>query len=160
MRLYPRKIHKIGGAYVGIVGSSAHHSVLRSLFASKPDLFDFGSADQVFETLRRIHPLLREEYFLLTSEDDKDQEYESSQLAGLVISSAGIFAFLSYREVSEYDSFWAAGSGRDYALGALEAAYTSGESAKSIAETAVRAACKFDSDSGLPLESYELKLAT
>jgi len=43
------------------------------------------------------------------------------------------------------------------ALGALEVAYASQESAKSIAKIAVRAACKFDTASGLPIESYELE---
>ena len=158
MRLYPRKIHRVGQAYVGIVGCIAHHNVFRSLSASKPELLDFKSGDDIFETLRSIHPLLREQYYVETNEDDNDQEYESSQLSGLVISKAGIFSFMSYREVTEYDSFWAAGSGKEFALGALEATYASGESAKSIAEIAVTAACKFDSACGLPLESYELEL--
>jgi ATP-dependent HslUV protease, peptidase subunit HslV len=95
---------------------------------------------------------------LSTKEDDKDQEYESSQLSGLVVSKAGIFSFSSYRDVSEYNCFWAAGSGMDFGLGAMEAIYESEQSAKAIAETAVRAACKFESSCSLPLESYELQL--
>jgi ATP-dependent HslUV protease, peptidase subunit HslV len=87
-----------------------------------------------------------------------DQEYESSQMSGLIVSKAGIFSFSSYREVTEYNSFWAAGSGVEYGLGALEATYQSEQSAKLIAETAVRAACKFDTSSGLPVVSYELEL--
>jgi len=158
MRRYPRKIHSVAGAYVGLVGSIAHNNVFRSLTASKPELFNFRNGDEIFETFRRTHPILREEYFLHTNEDDKDQEYESSQLSGLIVCKAGIFSFMSYREVSEYETFWAAGSGMEIALGALEATYESRQSAKSIAEIAVRAACKFDSASGLPLESYELEL--
>jgi ATP-dependent protease HslVU (ClpYQ) peptidase subunit len=160
MRLYPRKIHNIAGAYIGIVGSTAHHSVLRSLANSQPDMFNFQSADAVFETLRAIYPLLRDEYYLLAKEDHQDQEYESSQMDGLIISKAGLFSFESYREVSEFNSFWATGSGREYALGALDAIYETAQSAKAIAEIAVRAACKFDSGSGLPLESFDLELAT
>jgi ATP-dependent protease HslVU (ClpYQ) peptidase subunit len=102
--------------------------------------------------------VIKEEYFLLTSEGDNDQEYESSQMSGLIVSKAGIFSSSSYREVTEYNSFWAAGSGIEYGLGALEVAYSSEQSPKAIAEIAVRAACKFDSSSGLPLESYELTL--
>ncbi|MCI0334693.1 MAG: MFS transporter [Planctomycetes bacterium] len=160
MCLYPRKIHNIAGAYVGVVGSVAHHNVLRSLSASKPELFNFDGADEIFETFRKIYPLLREDYHLVSKDEHEDQEYESSQMDGLVISKAGVFSFSGYREVSEYNSFWAAGSGRDFALGALEATYASGQSAKSIAEIAVKAACKFDSASGLPLESYEIELGS
>jgi len=158
IQVSPRKIHNIAGAYVGIVGLMAHQNVMCSVAASKPDLFDFGSSEAIVDTLRKIHPILREEYHLLTSEDDDNQEYESSQMEGLVVSKAGVFSFDSYRGVTEYNSFWAAGSGRDYALGALEVAYASQESAKSIAEIAVRAACKFDTASGLPIECYELEL--
>ncbi len=158
MRLYPQKIHKIGGAYVGIVGTMAHHSVLRSLSSTRPELFNFEGGDEIFETLRKIYPLLRDEYYLLVRQEHEDHEYETSQMTGLVISKVVIFSFSSYRDVSEYNSFWAAGSGIEYALGALEATYASGQSAKSVAEIAVRAACRFDSASGLPLESYELEL--
>ncbi|MCA9233317.1 MAG: hypothetical protein KDA57_21915 [Planctomycetales bacterium] len=159
MRRYPRKIHLINEAYLGIIGSIAHHNVMLSLASSKPDLFKFANGDEIAATLRKIYPILRDEYYLLSSEDDNDQEYESSQMSGLILSKGGIFSFSSYREVSEYEAFWAAGSGIEYGLGALEATYNSMQNAKAIAETAVRAACKFDSASGLPLESYEIELA-
>ena len=158
MRPYPRKIHKVGEAYIGIVGSIAHLNILRLLIASKAELFDFRSGDAIAETLHKIHPILRDEYYLMTTEDDNDQEYESSQMSGLIISKGGIFSFSSYREVSEYNSFWAAGSGIAYSLGAMEATYATSQSAKIIAECGVRTACKFDLPCGLPLESYELQL--
>jgi ATP-dependent HslUV protease, peptidase subunit HslV len=158
MRVYPKKVHKVGEAYIGIVGVMSHQNVFRSLTESKPEIFNFGSGDAIAESLRKMHSLLKAEYFLLTTEDDNDQEYESSQMHGLIVSRAGIFSFSSFREVTEYNSFWAAGSAMDYGLGALEVAYQSEQSAKLIAEIAVRAACKFDTSSGLPLESYELEL--
>jgi ATP-dependent HslUV protease, peptidase subunit HslV len=158
MLRHSQKIHFIAGAYVGIVGSIGHHNVFGSLSKSNPGLFNFDGSDEVFETLRKIYPLLRDEYYLLSKVEHEDQEYESSQMAGLIISTGGIFSFSSYREVAEYDAFWASGSGRDVALGALEVAYASELGAKSVAETAVRAACKFDSYSDLPLVSYQLEL--
>ncbi|TWT94828.1 ATP-dependent protease subunit HslV [Botrimarina colliarenosi] len=155
----PTKIHAIGGGYMGIVGSVAHHRVIRSLATEKADYFNFESADALFETLRRIHPILRDEYYLLTSEKDSDsQPYESNHMTGLVVSPAGVFSFDTYREVSEYHSFWAVGSGGDYALGALAAIYDSSESVEAVAEAAVTAACRFDSGSGLPIELRSVRL--
>ena len=87
MCLYPRKIHLIGGAYIGIVGSVAHHNVLRSLSISKPELFNLDGADEIFETFRKIYPLLREDYYLVCKNEHEDQEYESSQMDGLIIST-------------------------------------------------------------------------
>lgn len=158
MRPYPRNIRKVGEAYIGLVGSVAHFTSLWSLAASKADLFNFSSADTIAETFRKIHPLLRDEYYLMTTEDDKSQEYESSQMDGMIVSKSGIYSLSSYREVSEYNSFWATGSGIDYSLGAMEAIYATEQSAKTIAECGVCAACKFDMACGLPLESYELEL--
>jgi len=54
MRVSPRKIHHIGGAYLGIVGTMAHHNVMRSVAASNPDFLDFGDSDAIVATLRRI----------------------------------------------------------------------------------------------------------
>ncbi len=159
MRIYPKKIHHIANAYIGIVGSTAHHSVLNSVARSKPELFNFENSEAVFETFRKLHPILRDQYYLVTSESDEDQEYESNQMSGLIISQGGVFSFFSYREVSEYESFWAAGSGMEYALGALYVTYSSRRTAISIAETAINAACKFDKDSGLPIESYEIAIS-
>ena len=158
IRISPQKIHKVAGAYIGVCGSTAHHSVLRSLIRNHQELFCFDGTDAVFETFRSLHPILREDYYLETDEDDSDQEYESNQMSGLIASPSGIFSFFSYREITEYETFWAAGSGDEFAIGAMEAVYKSRKSAKAIAEIGVQAACKFDNSCGLPLESYEIEI--
>lgn len=159
-RCYPPKIHSIAGAYVGVVGDIAHNNVLRSLSVAKPDLFNFQSGDEVFETLRKIYPLLRDEYFLDSGKNEDDQDYVPSQMHGLIVSAAGVYSFSGNRDVSEYTSFWATGSGMEFALGAAEALYTADLSALSIAQTAATIACKFDSSCGLPLECYQIELQT
>ncbi len=162
MRAGPGKIHRVGEAYIGIVGGLAHQNVLRSTIASNPGLFDFADTDTVFESLRKLHPILREQYYLLTQlQDDRDQEYESSQISGLIISRGGVFSFGGQRGVIEFKTFWAAGSGMDFALGALHVAYpTAQHQVRMVAENAVKAACEFDWASGLPIESYEVTLRT
>ena len=44
-------------------------TVLRSLWHRHPD-FQLESTDAVFETFRAIQPILRDDYFVETSEDD------------------------------------------------------------------------------------------
>lgn len=158
MRVGPGKIHRVGDSYLGIVGSMAHHNVLCSIARSRPEIFKFDCYEDVFETLRSLHPILRDEYLLLTHEEN-EQEYESSQISGLIASKGGIFSFFGYREVTEYKTFWAAGSGMEYALGALQA--TQDDTATSIRDRAINAvvaASVFDSASGPPIESFELAL--
>jgi ATP-dependent HslUV protease subunit HslV len=156
-KIAPTKIHRIGNSYFGVVGSVAHHGVIRSLLKSNPDAFDFTSAEAIFESLRSLHRTLVDDYFVRTTEDDKSQEYESNQLAGIVVSSNGVFAVESYREVTEFQRFWAAGTGAELAIGCIEAIYDDPQrSASSIAEEAVKIACRFDKDCGLPIVSYSL----
>ena len=158
MKAEPRKIHRVGSAYIGLTGSSAHHHVFRSIVGRYPELLDFTTADTIFESFRAIQGILKDDYYLLTDEDDAHQEYESNQLFGLICSPGGIFSFQSYREVTEFETFWASGTGTDVALGALHVAYPTRQGARAVAEAAVRAACLFDKDCGLPLESHSLRL--
>ena len=157
-KVSPRKIHRVGAAYVGITGSSAHHRTFASLIEHHASDLDMTTAKSIFESFRTLHPVLKEEYFILTNEDDEQQEYESNQLFGVVCSPKGIFSFQSYREVTEHETYWASGSGSELALGALHATYPARKGARSLAESAVEAACYFDKDCGLPLESFEVRL--
>ena len=72
----------------------------------------------MFDTFLKLHPKLKESFFLNTKEEDADP-YESSQFTVLVANPTGIFGVYSYREVFEFDRFWAIGSGRAFALGAM-----------------------------------------
>ena len=59
----------------------------------------------------------------METQEDKEQPVESSQLDALIVGPAGIFEFESYRSVSEYARYWAIGSGKTLALGAMHAVY-------------------------------------
>ena len=58
----------------------------------------------------------------------------------------------SYREVFAFDRFWAIGSGKTFALGAMYAAYDSLGTAGEIAELGVNAGAEFDKSSALPCQ--------
>jgi ATP-dependent HslUV protease subunit HslV len=150
------KILDIAGSWIGICGSSAHHLVLQSAFSKLEDV-KLGSRMEVYETFRRLHPILKEHAFLNPKEDD-DDPYESSQIQALIANSSGIYGVYSYREVFEFDRVWAAGSGRSFALGAMHALYESELSAARIAEAGVAAGIEFDTSSGPPIVVHEIQL--
>ena len=113
------KLFKVGDSWLGMAGTTAHFPVLRRALAALPaDELKLHSRDQVFDTFLKIHPKLKETFFLNTKEEDADP-YESSQLTALIANHAGIFGVYSYREVFEFDRFWAIGTGRAFALGAM-----------------------------------------
>ena len=150
------KILSIADSWIGICGSSAHHLVLQSAFSKLEDV-KLGSRMEVYETFRRLHPILKEHAFLNPKEDE-DDPYESSQIQALIANSSGIYGVYSYREVFEFDRVWAAGSGRSFALGAMHALYESELSAARIAEAGVAAGIEFDTSSGPPIVVHEIQL--
>jgi ATP-dependent HslUV protease, peptidase subunit HslV len=150
------KILQIGDSYVGVCGSAAHHLVLSSLLAKSPDV-QLNSKAAIFETFRKLHPILKEECFLNPKEDEEDP-YESSQITALIANSHGIFAIYSMREVFEYTQYWAIGSGHEFSLGAMLQAYARCDDAVEIARAGVDAGIAFDKNSAAPVTLYSIKL--
>ena len=147
-----------GPSYVGIAGTVAHFPVLRKAMLALPkkELL-LGSKDEVFDTFTKLHPMLKETFFLQTKEDDNDP-YESSQFSVVVANATGIYGLYSYREVFEFNEFWGIGSGRSFALGAMYVAWDKAKTAREIASIGVQAGCEFDKSSGGPIEVFSLKL--
>ena len=150
------KILRVRGSYIGVAGSSAHHVVLENVLAETRNL-KFGSRAEVFETFRLVHPILKERCFLNPKEDDGDP-YESSQFTAVIANATGIYGVYSYREVFDYERFWAIGSGRNYALGAMQAVWPRARSAEEVVRAGVRAGIEFDKNSAAPLEVHTIKL--
>jgi ATP-dependent HslUV protease subunit HslV len=150
------KILNLGGSYIGVCGSSAHHLVLENVLAGATDL-RLGSRAEIFETFRRLHPILKEQAFLNPKEED-DDPYESSQITALIANESGIYGVFSYREVFDYDRFWAVGSGRSFALGAMFAAWDRAKTAEEVVRAGVAAGVEFDRSSAGPIELHTIKL--
>ncbi len=150
------KILHLHDSYIGICGSSAHHLVVSNVM-SKFEELKLGSRMEVFETFRQIHPILKE-YAFLNPKEEEDDPYESSQITALIANKTGIYGVYSYREVFEYDRFWAIGSGRNFALGAMFAVYDRLRTAKEIAHVGVEAGIEFDASSAGPIVVHTVKL--
>lgn len=152
------KVFRIGSSWVGMAGTTAHFPVVRRALGSlAPDELKLGSRDEVFDTFLKLHPKLKEHFFLNPKEEDADP-YESSQFTLLIANATGIYGVYSYREVFAFDRFWAIGSGRAYALGAMFTAWDARRSAREIAELGVRAGCEFDKNSAGPVKAHTMKL--
>jgi len=151
------KIVRYQDTYIGLCGSAAHQLVFESLLA-KHDKLDFSHRAGIFETFRMLHPILKEQHFLNPKEEE-DDPYESTQITALIANARGIFGVYSMREVFEYTQFWAAGSGREFALGAMNALYGRLRTAEAVAHAGVEAGALFDKNSALPLTLYTLPIA-
>ena len=150
------KIVQFRGTYIGLCGSAAHQLVFESLLAKHSDL-DFSNKRAIFETFRKLHPILKEQHFLNPKEED-DDPYESTQVTAVIANSSGIFGVYSMREVFEYTQFWAVGTGREFAIGAMFSLYDRLRSAEAVARAGIEAGATFDKNSGLPLTIYTMPL--
>ena len=151
------KIAKIDDTFIGLTGTSASLVVLNSYFANPERPRNFSSCANIFETFRYAHHFLKTEYHM-ASAPDKDEEYETTQFYGLAANPHGIFAIYSYRTAQQFNHFWAAGSGRDFALGAMHAAYHQCETAEQLAQVGLSAAAEFDNATLEPFEIHTIPM--
>lgn len=152
----PSKILRVGESWVALIGSPAHRQVIESLLREHPGALRLDSRQNIFESFRALHPVLKEQYFLNPQEEK--EPYESIQLDMLIANRHGTFYLSTLRDVYEFSRFWAIGSGCEFALGALYVLYGQKLDARAIAEGAVRAACEFDNSSSLPLTCQSIAL--
>jgi len=153
---HPQKITTYGDSFLGVAGSAAHQLVLENLLVRTPNLGFHGKA-AIYDSFRKLHPLLKDEAFLNPKEED-DDPYESSQMTVMIANPSGIFAVYSMREVFEFDRFWAIGSGRDFALGAMFTVYEKTPTVAAIAEAGVLAGAEFDTGTAAPITLHEVTL--
>ena len=147
-----------GVSLIGMAGTVAHFPVLRKAMATlPPEELRLGSRDEVFDTFLKLHPLLKDSFFLQTKEDDSDP-YESSQYTVVIANATGIYGLYSYREVFEFKEFWGIGSGRSFALGAMHASWKKAKTAREVALAGLNAGCEFDKNSGGLIDVFTLKL--
>ena len=92
------KIVQFRGTYIGLCGSAAHQLVFESLLAKHSDL-DFSNKRAIFETFRKLHPILKEQHFLNPKEED-DDPYESTQVTAVLHSVASSLAPMSCASVN------------------------------------------------------------
>lgn len=151
------KILKCGSTYLGVAGSGAHNNVLTSIISKHGRRLSFKSTKDIFETYLKLHAILKDEYYVNVTEDEHDS-YESSQIDALVANPYGIFGIYSWREVYEYERFWALGSGMEYAMGAMHAVYEQLDDAEEIAGVGVTASCEFDTGSALPMKLHSVRM--
>ncbi|MEL6626015.1 MAG: MFS transporter [Bacteroidota bacterium] len=154
----PDKIFPWGDSYVGMVGMVSIHMVLRDIAEKETESPDFSSVSSIYQYFTKLHADLKEKYFLNPKEDD-DDPVESSQFLIAIVNKHGMFGVHSLREVHPYKKFWAYGSGKRYALGAMHAVFDREEfDAEAIARAGIQAGITFDDGSGGTIRSFKVKM--
>ena len=128
--------------------------MLRRFLSSRDFHIENAGAEQLYETWLYIHSELVNNYGLGVS-DDSDV-FQSSGFNAIVVTLEGVFNISSNRYVSEVKMMDAIGTGREYAIGAMEAALRIGmSSAMDIAKVGATAAIEFGNKCSLPIHSFQ-----
>lgn len=153
----PGKLFLFRDAWIGTVGYSVHNAVLASYFNRHADDVKLDTPADIFETWRRMHVVLEDEYHL-NPRKDSDDAYKTTRMSALIASPRGIFSVTPARDVESLPRFWAIGSGSDYALGAMFALYDATDDVERIARAGIEAGAEFDDGSDLPVVSQLVEL--
>jgi ATP-dependent HslUV protease, peptidase subunit HslV len=151
------KILRFERSYIGIVGDAAHSNVFENIIEKFADDLSFNSRKHIFETYLHLHQILKDRFHLNPQVTD-EVAYQSSQIDALIANENGIFGMFEFREVHEFERFWAIGSGKAYALGAMYAVYDRLDDPEEIARIGILASCEFDNSCDQPITVYSLPL--
>lgn len=146
----PGKLFRFRDAWIGTVGYSVHNTVLASYFERHGDDVKLDTPAAIFETWRRMHGVLEDEYHL-NPRKDSDDAYKTTRMSALIANGQGIFSVTPARDVEALPRFWAIGSGADFALGAMFALYDVTDDVARIAAAGVEAGAEFDDGSDVPV---------
>ncbi len=152
------KLVCVGGTWIGPTGPASAQLILTSYFRAAEIQPDFTSAQGIFETFTDMMGALKEDYFLIPKEDERDP-YESLQMEMLLAGPAGIFGVYPLRSVQEFTRFYAFGSGAELALGAMHAVYEEEADVLRIATKGLAAAAEFDDSTAAPFSLREVALS-
>ena len=153
-----KKIVRYKSNYFALTGWSASQTVLEDLLKKAEKEYKLSSEKEIFNWQLETHKLLKEMYFLKADKRDSDA-FETSRVNMLLANPSGIYALSEYRYVKEISRFYSYGSGSNYALGAMYAAYNDkSKSAADIARIGVKAGAEFDDSTALPMNCYTVRL--
>lgn len=149
------KIIQVKDSYLAVTGPAAGILALKHHFNTTKDTFSFDSVDDIFLAFRDFQHQLKEFYHFTSSEEESG--FEPSTMYLLIVNPKGMFAVGSYRDVQEFERFYAYGSGNEFALGAMYQCYEDPSlSAEDIARIGIDAACEFDDGTAAPIISYQV----
>ncbi|HUT24352.1 MAG TPA: hypothetical protein VM492_08430 [Sumerlaeia bacterium] len=147
------KIVKIGSAYLGATGWSLYENILED-FLAREKRASLTNRRSIFSFFMKLWRDLHDRYSFVNDQCDRDHDSPFGDLDAsfLIVNRNGIFDVASDMNVVEFGKYYAIGSGRDFALGALHALYDGRLSAEQLAVRAAEAAVTFDARCGGEIE--------
>jgi len=154
------KIFKYKDNYFAYTGPTQSHFMLQHALENHGDTLSFSGQANIYNSLLTLHKILKDHYFAMTKTSNNSQPVEDVHINFLLANPSGIYQILGDRYVGEMATYWSAGSGAKYALGAMSACYDTFDDPADIATAGVKAGCQFDHYCDLPMTLYECDIKT
>jgi ATP-dependent HslUV protease, peptidase subunit HslV len=138
------KIRRVGGSYIATTGWGVYTNILDDYLrgARQPRLSDSSA---IFGFFRNFWKALHQRYAFVNDQcSETDSPFGDLDASFLIAAPSGIYYVACDMSVTEFDQYYAVGSGAAYALGALHALYRSNSDAEGVARKAVAAASALD----------------
>jgi ATP-dependent HslUV protease subunit HslV len=147
------KICRVGGAYLATTGWGLYENILDDFLARRRSV-SLKDKKSIFSFFLLLWKDLHERYSLVRdqAEDEDHSPFGDLDARFLIINSGGIYCVSSDMSITEFNHYFAIGSGGDFAKGAVHALYDSGLTAAELASRAVETAIAFSSDCGGEIE--------
>jgi ATP-dependent HslUV protease, peptidase subunit HslV len=138
------KIRAVGHAYIATTGWGLYSNILDDYLSTRKraKLTDQGS---IFAFFRQFWKDLHERYsFVSDQRPDDDSPFGDLDASFLIASPEGIFSVACDMSVTQFEQYYAIGSGAPYALGAIHALYKPDADPLKLAERGVEAGMALD----------------
>ena len=144
-----QKVRPVGTSFLATTGWGLYDNILDDVLAKRKNI-KFGSREQIFDFFLRLWGDLHKKYSFVNDQIDEKEAGPFGNLDStfIVAGKAGIFYVGPDMSVTPVKSYFAIGSGAQFALGAMNALYDSKLGAEAIARRAVEAAIAFDTYCG------------
>jgi len=138
------KVRKIGDAYLATTGWGLYSNILDDYLESRRRI-RLTDQRSIFGFFRVFWKDLHERYsFVNDQRPDDESPFGDLDASFLVASTRGIFSVACDMSVTEFQQYYAIGSGAPYALGALHALYEPEADPEPLARRACEAAMALD----------------
>lgn len=143
------KIRMIGKSYFTSTGWGLYDDIIDHYLLDKPEV-ELLNREDIFSFFLGLWKALHDKYNFVNDQADSEHESPFGDLDAsfLVVNTEGIFLVDSDLSITQFEQYYAIGSGSDYSIGAIHALYDQKLDATEIAKRAASTAIAFDSKCG------------
>lgn len=153
-----KKIIQCGQTYISFAGWGKYENILIDYLSNKKQL-RLNSEIAVFKFFHTFYKDLKKSYAYVNDQcTESHVPFGDLDSSFLVVNKHGIFHVDSHMCVTQFQQYYAIGSGQDFGMGAIHALYDTPLTAKQLAEQAVETAKALNLSCGGKTEFVSIKV--